>query len=94
MNVGPEGEHHVDHPDHPRADRFLALGGAPGPAIVQSAHGWNADMIVMGTHGRTGLSRLLMGSVAEHVVRHASCPVLTIKLGAAHDLSEEEPTQG
>lgn len=55
------------------------IGGPPGPGIVQSAQGWNADLIVMGTHGRTGLARLLMGSVAEHVVRHATCPVLTIK---------------
>ena len=64
------------------------VGGPPGPAIVQSAQGWNADLIVMGTHGRTGLSRLLMGSVAEHVIRNAACPVLTIKLGAVGDLNE------
>src|SRR5262249_44246529 len=38
-----------------------------------------ADLIVMGTHGRTGLSRLLMGSVAEQVVRKAPCPVLTVR---------------
>ena len=38
-----------------------------------------ADIIVIGSHGRTGLSRLLMGSVAEHVVRKAGCPVLTVK---------------
>ena len=38
-----------------------------------------ADLIVMGTHGRTGLARLLMGSVAEVVVRKAACPVLTVK---------------
>ena len=37
------------------------------------------DMIVLGTHGRTGLRRLLMGSVAEAVVRRANCPVLTVK---------------
>jgi nucleotide-binding universal stress UspA family protein len=39
----------------------------------------NCDMIVIGSHGRTGLSRLLMGSVAERVVRRATCPVLTVK---------------
>ncbi len=38
-----------------------------------------AEMTVMGTHGRTGLGRLLMGSVAEAVVRRAKCPVLTVK---------------
>ena len=37
------------------------------------------DVIVLGTHGHTGLSRLLMGSVAEHVLRHAPCPVLTVR---------------
>jgi universal stress protein A len=69
------------------------VGGPPGPAIVQSAKGWNADLIVMGTHGRTGLSRLLMGSVAEHVVRHAACAVLTIKSGTGHDLGQEGPAE-
>jgi len=38
----------------------------------------DASLIVMGTHGRTGLGRLLMGSVAEQVVRRAACPVLTV----------------
>jgi nucleotide-binding universal stress UspA family protein len=66
------------------------VGGPPGPGIVQSAKGWNADLIVMGTHGRSGLSRLLMGSVAEHVVRHAACPVLTIKPAAAPAMGDEE----
>ena len=37
------------------------------------------DVIVLGTHGHTGLSRLLMGSVAEHILRHAPCPVLTVR---------------
>jgi len=53
--------------------------GDPANAIVQLAEDENADFIVIGTHGRTGLTRLLMGSVAESVVRRAKCPVLTIK---------------
>lgn len=53
--------------------------GDPATAIVNLAEMEGADLIVMGTHGRTGLSRLLMGSVAELVVRRAQCPVLTIK---------------
>lgn len=53
--------------------------GDPATAIVEAASAQNADLIVLGTHGRTGLSRLLMGSVAEAVVRKAKCPVLTIK---------------
>ena len=53
--------------------------GAPADAIVRLAESENADLIVMGTHGRTGLLRLLMGSVAEEVVRRAPCPVVTFK---------------
>jgi nucleotide-binding universal stress UspA family protein len=43
--------------------------------IVQAADDWGADLIVVGSHGRTGMSRWLLGSVAEYVVRHASCSV-------------------
>ena len=53
--------------------------GDPAPEIVKLAEEEKVDLIVLGTHGRTGLSRLLMGSVAEHVVRRADCPVLTVK---------------
>lgn len=56
--------------------------GNPATAIVHLAEREHADMIVMPTHGRTGLSRLLMGSVAEEVVRKAKCPVLTVKAAA------------
>lgn len=56
--------------------------GSPAQAIVQLAEREGADMIVMPTHGRTGLVRLLMGSVAEEVVRKAKCPVLTVKAAA------------
>ena len=56
--------------------------GQPGRTILQVADEEGVDMIVMGTHGRTGLSRLLMGSVAEEVVRNAKCPVLTVKSAA------------
>jgi nucleotide-binding universal stress UspA family protein len=56
--------------------------GDPADAIIQAAEKEDADLIVMGTHGRTGLTRLLMGSVAEAVVRKAKCPVLTIKQSA------------
>lgn len=53
--------------------------GDPAGSIVRLAEEQNADLIVMGTHGRTGLSRLLMGSVAEAVVRKSPCPVFTYK---------------
>lgn len=55
------------------------LRGRPGPEIIKFAADNEADMIVMGTHGYKGFQRLLMGSVAEYVLRHAECPVLTIK---------------
>lgn len=53
--------------------------GEPAAVILKAAQEIGADLIVMGTHGRTGLRRLLMGSVAERVVRKASCPVLTVR---------------
>ena len=56
--------------------------GNPATAIVHVAEQEHADMIVMSTHGRTGIGRLLMGSVAEEVVRKAKCPVLTVKAAA------------
>ena len=53
--------------------------GSPSSTIVEFAQEHNVDMIVMGTHGRSGWRRVTMGSVAEAVVRNASCPVLAIK---------------
>jgi nucleotide-binding universal stress UspA family protein len=51
---------------------------AVGDIVLDVARGMGADLIVMGTHGRSGVKRLLLGSVAEHVVRHADCPVVTV----------------
>jgi nucleotide-binding universal stress UspA family protein len=51
----------------------------PAEEIVKLATREHVDAIVLGTHGRSGLSRLLMGSVAESVVRNAPCPVVTVK---------------
>ena len=53
--------------------------GDAADAIVRMATESGADLIVMATHGRTGLQHVLLGSVAEKVVRHAPCPVLTIR---------------
>lgn len=53
--------------------------GDPAGAVVQVAEDEGVELIVLGTHGRTGLMRLLMGSVAEAIVRRAPCPVLTLK---------------
>lgn len=64
--------------------------GDPGHCIVAAAEELSADLIVMGTHGRGGLRRLLLGSVAEQVLRHAPCPVLAIKPGTEKHLQSEE----
>jgi nucleotide-binding universal stress UspA family protein len=53
--------------------------GQAASAIVRQAEQVRADLIVMGTHGRSGLPHMLLGSVAEKVVRTASCPVLTVR---------------
>jgi nucleotide-binding universal stress UspA family protein len=59
--------------------RGLVLDGVAAETIVRTARSKHADVIVMGTHGRTGFARLLMGSVAERVVGTAPCPVLTVR---------------
>ena len=53
--------------------------GEPYNLIISAAKAKKADLIVMGSHGRRGLSRLLMGSVTERVIGHAKCAVLVIK---------------
>ena len=53
--------------------------GLPAETIIKVAKDTHADLIVMGTHGRTGLSHLVVGSIAERVVRLSSCPVLTVR---------------
>ena len=55
------------------------LTGDPAAEIVRFAAEQQVDLVVVGTHGRRGVPRWLMGSVAEAVVRHAACPVLTVK---------------
>jgi nucleotide-binding universal stress UspA family protein len=53
--------------------------GSPYYEIVEAADEHNADLIVLGTHGRTGLAHLLLGSTAERVVHHSHCPVLVVR---------------
>jgi len=64
-----------------RRARLRLVGGLPGSRIVEVAAAEHAVMIVMGTHGRSGLSQLLRGSVAEYVMGHASVPVTTLREG-------------
>ena len=69
----------VEPPDpHVRLVRWLRQGDAADEIVRLAAEG-DFDLVVMGTHGRGGLARLVMGSVAERVLRAAACPVLTVK---------------
>jgi nucleotide-binding universal stress UspA family protein len=65
------------------------LTGNPLVEILKFAECHNVDLIVMASHGRTGLSRLLMGSIAEGVMRNAKCPVLVVKQPSAKREPEE-----
>ena len=64
--------------------------GEPFVEILKTAEEITADLIVLSTHGRTGLVRILMGSVAERVVRRAPCPVLTVRPKAFVGAQEEK----
>lgn len=66
------------------------LEGEPAAEILRTAEETKADLIVMGTHGRTGVGRLLLGSVAELVVRNAPCPVVTVKM-PQRQVAAEQP---
>lgn len=74
--------------DSPHADKITRLQhiGLPGEVICWMAQDRKCDLIVMGTHGRTGLRHLLFGSVAEYVLQHARCPVITVR-----DRNPDEP---
>lgn len=74
-------EARLDRVSLPEGVRFRRkfIIGSPADDLVDYAKDNQIDLVVMGTHGRTGLTRLLMGSVAEGVMRRSPCPVLTIK---------------
>jgi nucleotide-binding universal stress UspA family protein len=61
-----------------RARRFL-MDGVPAEQIARAARSRRADLVVIGTHGRTGLAKFFLGSVAGRVVSMAHCPVLTVR---------------
>lgn len=95
----------VDELDQELKDKLLAMspastklnvervahGGPAGPVICWIAQEQKCDLIVIGTHGRRGVSHLLLGSVAEYCVRNARCPVLTVRDRPAGELPLEEP---
>jgi universal stress protein A len=71
--------HEIKPADPNVAVEYRLVMGVPEDTIVRLAEEEDVDMIVLGSHGRTGITRLLMGSVAEAIVRKAHCPVLVYK---------------
>ncbi len=71
-----------------RPVRMILESGSPARGIVHRAENEKCDLVVTGSHGRKGLRRLVLGSVAEHVVRHAPCAVLVARRQADGRVSE------
>jgi nucleotide-binding universal stress UspA family protein len=93
--VRREVEHFVGEGSaRPRQVRVRVEAGEPSDTILQVAEAGGTDLIVMGTHGRTGLSRLLVGSVAEDVMRRAACPVLTLRVPSSASRERASPAAG
>ncbi len=67
----------VDEANMP-CETIVHIGGNPHEFIIQEAKDKEIDLIVMGTHGRSGIKRVLLGSVAQNVIGHAPCPVLVV----------------
>jgi nucleotide-binding universal stress UspA family protein len=77
-----EGKHSVDKVKEMAGDlpvETFVLAGHPAHTIVQFAQDNGIDLIVTGTLGKSGVEKMLLGSVASHVIRHAPCPVLVVK---------------
>jgi universal stress protein A len=88
MLVGSFSYDTLDDVDSELTDRFSKGNVIDG--ILAAAEDVQAGLIVLGTHGRTGLTRLLMGSIAESIVRKANCSVLTVKTPIDHPMAERE----
>jgi len=87
----------LDHNVVTQSMRIEIRHGSPAQEIVNAAPDLHADLIVMCTHGRSGVSHILMGSVAEKVVRNATCPVLTLKPDEFREVinvTQEDITEG
>lgn len=87
----------MDHNLVTRSVRIEIRRGSAAREIVKASNDLVTDLVVMCTHGRSGLSHMLMGSVAERVVRLAACPVLTIKPDEFRELvnlTDEDITEG
>ena len=64
---------------------FLVWDGDAGTSIAEAAEAEEADLVVVGTRGRSGAERMFLGSVSDHVVRHATCPVLVVRPSKSDD---------
>src|SRR5262245_23151079 len=73
----------MNTPKHLRVKRVLRCNENPAEEIVRYTREHAVDLVIVGTHGRSGLSHLIMGSVAEKVVRQAHCPVITVRASEA-----------
>ena len=69
-------------PQHLRLRRLVRCNEHPAEEIIQFTRSQPVDLVIVGTHGRSGLSHLIMGSVAEQVIRRAYCPVITVRTSA------------
>ena len=80
--LADDGKHSVDEVKKMAGDlpvETFVLAGHPAHTIIQFAQENDIDLIVTGTLGKSGVEKLLLGSVAAHVIRHAPCPVLVVK---------------
>jgi nucleotide-binding universal stress UspA family protein len=75
--------------------KLSQLFGSPGKSICECAKSWDADLILMGRHGRTGISELFLGSVSNYVLHHAHCAVLTLNNASLSPeaLNKEKPPE-
>ena len=91
--LGEEGEAALDRVEDRAGDvttERALVEGTPGAEIVEYAENEGCDLIVMGTHGRGGIDRLLLGSVAQRVVRTSEVPVLTVRVGDRDDRDDRD----
>lgn len=72
---------------------FMQSANEPGPGICRMAKTWNADMIVMGSHQRKGLSELFLGSVSNYVMHHAPCSVMVVSLKEQESTKEQRASE-
>jgi nucleotide-binding universal stress UspA family protein len=82
-----------DSVEHLPRVRYVVSSGDPFEKILDAAEAHRIDLIVLATHGRTGIKRLIIGNVAEKVVRHAPCPVMTVKPRAARRKPKENESK-